>query len=102
LAVTGEARARALPDVPTLKESGINIAADAVFGLYGPAGMPPALVAEIDRGVAEALRDPAIQEKIHGFGLVPSHATSAELAATQAAHLKKWEAPIKASGFKAE
>jgi tripartite-type tricarboxylate transporter receptor subunit TctC len=102
LAVTGEARNKALPDVPTLKESGINISADAFFGLYGPAGMAPALVSKIDRAVAEALRDPAIQEKIYGFGLVPSHAGSAELAAIQAAHLKRWEAPIKASGFKAE
>jgi len=40
LAVTGEQRTRALPDVPTLKEAGINLAADAYFGLFGPPGMP--------------------------------------------------------------
>ena len=102
LAVTGEARNKALPEVPTLKESGINVSADAYFGLYGPAGMAPDVVAKIDRAVAEALRDPAIQEKVYGFGLVPNHASAADLAATQAAHLKRWEAPIKASGFKAE
>lgn len=100
LAVTGEGRSRALPDVPTLKEAGINVAADAFFGLYGPAGMAPDVVARIDRAVAEALRAPEVQDKIYGFGLVPSHAGAADLAATQAAHLKKWEAPIKASGFK--
>ena len=102
LAVTGETRNKALPEVPTLKESGINISADAFFGLYGPAGMAPEQVAKIDRAVAEALRDPVIQDKVYGFGLVPNHAGSADLAATQAAHLKRWEAPIKASGFKAE
>jgi tripartite-type tricarboxylate transporter receptor subunit TctC len=102
LAVTGETRMKALPDVPTLKEAGINTSADAFFGLYGPAGMPPDVVSRIDRAVADALKDPAIQDKIFGFGLVPNHAPSAELAATQVAHLKKWEAPIKASGFKAE
>jgi tripartite-type tricarboxylate transporter receptor subunit TctC len=102
LAVTGDQRTKALPDVPTLKEAGINISADAYFGLYGPAGMSPEVVARIDRAVADALRDPAIQDKIYGFGLVPSHAPAAELAATQAAHLKRWEAPITASGFKAE
>lgn len=102
LAVTGEERNKALPEVPTLKEAGINISADAYFGLYGPAGMAPAVVARIDRAVAEALRDPVIQEKIYGFGLVPNHSGAAELAASQAAHLKRWEAPIKASGFKAE
>jgi tripartite-type tricarboxylate transporter receptor subunit TctC len=102
LAVTGEARNRALPDVPTLKELGINSTADAFFGLYGPAGMPSDLVARIDRAVADALRAPDIQERIYGFGLVPNHASGPQLALTQAEHLKKWETPIKASGFKAE
>ncbi|KQT13466.1 Bug family tripartite tricarboxylate transporter substrate binding protein [Ramlibacter sp. Leaf400] len=102
LAVTGEQRTRALPDVPTLKESGINMTADAYFGLFGPPAMPAEVVQRIDRAVAEALKAPEVQEKIYSFGLVPSHAPSAELMATQAAHLKRWEAPIKASGFKAE
>ena len=102
LAVTGEQRSRALPDVPTLKELGIGTAADAFFGLYGPPGMAPDLVARIDRAVADALKLPDIQERIYGFGLVPNHAPGPQLAATQAEHLRKWEAPIKASGFKAE
>jgi tripartite-type tricarboxylate transporter receptor subunit TctC len=102
IAVTGEQRTKALPNVPTLKEQGINMTADAFFGLYGPPGMPADMVAKIDRAVADALKDPVIQEKIYAFGLVPSHAGPADLAATQAAHLKRWEAPIKASGFKAE
>ena len=102
LAVTGEQRSKALPDVPTLKELGINMTADAFFGLYGPAGMAPDVVARIDRAVAEALRSPEVQEKVFSFGLVPNHSGASELMAMQVAHLKRWEAPIKASGFKAE
>jgi len=102
LAVTGEQRSRALPDVPTLREQGITSTADAFFGLYGPPGMAPDVVARIDRAVADALKMPDIQERIYGFGLVPNHAPGPQLATTQAEHLKKWEAPIKASGFKAE
>lgn len=102
LAVTGEQRTRALPDVPTLKEAGINTSADAFFGLYGPAGMAADVVSRIDRAVAEALRDPAVQDRIYALGLVPSYAPATELAGMQAAHLRRWEAPIKASGFKAE
>ena len=102
LAVTGDARNRALPDVPTLKELGIDSTADAFFGLYGPPGMPADLVARIDRAVADALKAPDIQERIYGYGLVPNHAPGPRLAVTQAEHLKKWETPIKASGFKAE
>lgn len=102
LAVTGDVRSKVLPDVPTLRELGINVTADAFFGLYGPAGMAPDTVARIDRAVADALRAPEVQEKITSVGLVTNHSGSAELAATQAAHLKRWEAPVKASGFKAE
>jgi tripartite-type tricarboxylate transporter receptor subunit TctC len=102
LAVTGEARNRALPDVPTLRELGIASTADAFFGLYGPPGMSADQVARIDRAVADALKAPEIQERIYGFGLVPNHASGPQLAVTQAEHLKKWETPIKASGFKAE
>jgi tripartite-type tricarboxylate transporter receptor subunit TctC len=102
LAVTGEQRSKALPEVPTLKEQGINMAADAFFGLYGPPGMAADVVGRIDRAVAEALKDPVVQEKIYNFGLVPNHAPAADLAMTQVTHLKRWEAPIKASGFKAE
>ncbi|WP_311732843.1 Bug family tripartite tricarboxylate transporter substrate binding protein [Variovorax sp. KBW07] len=102
LAVTGEQRSRALPDVPTLKEVGINVTADAFFGLYGPPGMSPELVARIDKAVADALRMPDVQDKIYSLGLVPAHAGPAELAAIQASHLKRWEMPIKNSGFKAE
>jgi tripartite-type tricarboxylate transporter receptor subunit TctC len=102
LAVTGEKRNKALPDVPTLKESGINITADAFFGLYGPAGMASDVVRRIDKAVAEALRAQDVQDKIYSLGLVPVHAGPTELAAIQAAHLKRWEMPIKASGFQAE
>lgn len=102
LAVTGEQRTRALPDVPTLKQAGIDMAADAYFGMFGPPGMPEDVVRRIDAALAEALRAPDIQERIYGFGLVPSHGSAAELMAMQAAHLKRWEAPIKASGFKVD
>jgi tripartite-type tricarboxylate transporter receptor subunit TctC len=102
IAVTGEQRTRSLPDVPTLRELGINTAADAFFGLYGPAGMPQDVTSRIDTAVGAILREPAVQERINNFGLVPSHAGPAELMTTQLAHYRRWEAPIKASGFKAE
>jgi tripartite-type tricarboxylate transporter receptor subunit TctC len=102
VAVTGEARSKALPDVPTLKELGINVAADAFFGLYGPAGMASDVNARISRAVADALKQPDVAERIFTLGLVPAYGSGDELAATQAAHYKRWEAPIKASGFTAE
>ena len=100
--VTGEARSKALPEVPTLKEQGIDVAADAFFGLYGPAGVAPDTAARISRAVADALRQSDVAERIFTLGLMPAYGSGDELAATQAAHYKRWEAPIKASGFTAE
>ncbi len=102
VAMTGEARLKTLPDVPTLKEQGINVAADAYFGVYGPPGMPADVSARISSAVSDALRQPDVQEKMLSLGLTPNYANGAGLAATQAEHYKRWEAPIKASGFKAE
>ncbi len=100
--VTGEARSKALPEVPTLREQGIDLAADAFFGVYGPAGLPADVTARLSRAVADALRTPEVADKITSLGLVPAYGNGAELAAVQAAHLKRWEAPIKASGFTVE
>ena len=102
LAVTGDARGKSLPDVPTLKELGINMSADAFFGMYGPPGMAADVTARMSRAVADALKQPDVMDKITSLGLVPAYGSGDELAATQAAHLKRWEAPIKASGFTAE
>ena len=100
--MTGEQRSAALPEVPTLKEQGIPLAADAYFAYFGPAGMNPQAADRISKAVAVALADPGIQEKIRGYGLVPSHAGPAETGAMVVEHLKRWEAPVKASGFKPE
>ncbi|KRC21938.1 tripartite tricarboxylate transporter substrate binding protein [Acidovorax sp. Root217] len=100
VAVTGQERSSALPDVPTLKEAGINMTADGYFALYGPAGMQPAVVQRIERAVAEALRAQDARDKISALGLMPDYLDSAGLKKLQAEQLKRWEQPVKASGFK--
>lgn len=102
LAVTGKNRLPALPDTPTLQESGVNLAIDNFFGLYGPAGMSVDTVNRIDRAVAQVLALPEMREKILATGLITDHGGPQELASVQAAQLRRWEAPIKASGFKAD
>ncbi len=102
LAVTGESRSQALPDVPTLRESGLNIAADAFFGLYGPAGLPADRAQRLSDAVGQVLAQPEVQARIRSLGQVPSHAGPQALAATQAEHLRRWEAPIKSSGYTPE
>lgn len=100
LAVTGDRRAKVLPDIPTLREMGIDVLADAFLGLYGPPKMPAEVVTRISNAVAEVLQMPDVQGRIYSYVLVPSYGNASELMAMQAEQLKRWEAPIKASGFK--
>jgi tripartite-type tricarboxylate transporter receptor subunit TctC len=100
VAVSGQRRAKALPEVPTLKEAGIDMTADGYFGLYGPAGVPPAVVQRIETAVAEALKQKDVQDKIYALGLEPDYLDSAGLKTLQAEQFRRWEKPVKASGFK--
>ncbi|MBX3608800.1 MAG: hypothetical protein KF871_02795 [Hydrogenophaga sp.] len=99
LAVTGEQRDPQVPEVPTLKESGIDMVATAWFAMYGPAGMAPATRDRLQQAVSAAVKSPALAERLKGLGYEAVGSTSAELAAAQAADLKRWEAPIKATGI---
>ena len=102
LAVTGPRRSSALPDVPTLDESGIDAKAEAFFGLYGPANVPADKVKRLSDAVNEALKVPELQARIRSLGLTADYAGARQLAETQAGDFKLWERPIKASGYTAE
>lgn len=98
LAVTGATRDPQVPDVPTLKEQGVDMVATAWFAMYGPAGLKPEVRDMISRAVANAVKTPALRAKLIEQGYEPVGSTPAELAAAQAADLKRWEGPIKATG----
>jgi tripartite-type tricarboxylate transporter receptor subunit TctC len=102
LAVGSAARSPLLPSAPTLKESGIDVAADIGIDIYGPAGMAPALVKEINAALLKAITLPATREKLGKYGVNIAPSTPAELAAIQAHELKMWEEPIRISGFKGD
>src|SRR2546423_3681117 len=63
LAVTTAKRSPLLPDVPTLKESGIDVEADAWNGLIAPASTPPAVLARIRREIVEAIHSSELKTK---------------------------------------
>jgi tripartite-type tricarboxylate transporter receptor subunit TctC len=98
LAVTGAKRDPQVPEVPTLKEQGIDMEATAWFAMYGPAGLPPPVLARLEKAVAAAIHTPAMQERLQKLGYEPVGSTSAELATEQRKDLARWEKPIKATG----
>ena len=102
IAVTGMQRASQMPEVPTLREQGIPMDASAWFAMYGPANMPPAVLAKLNQTVVAALKDAVFRKKISDMGFEPIGSTPEQLAAVQRADLAKWEKPVKASGFQAD
>jgi tripartite-type tricarboxylate transporter receptor subunit TctC len=72
LALTGKQRNPAMPSVPTFDEAGLpGIDADSYWGLYAPAGTPPAILAQINKHFVAALKSPALAEKLAAMGFLP-------------------------------
>ncbi len=102
VASSGLHRLSALPEVPTLKESGIDLVAQQTLGVYGPGNMRSDLVKRLNAAVVQAVKSPDIQARLAGYAMTPAPSTAQEAAAEQAELLKFWESPIKASGFRAD
>ena len=80
LAVAGATRSPALPNVPTIAESGFpGYAVEPWFGVYGPARMPAPIAAALNAALVEALARPDIREKLAAAGFEARGSTAAEL-----------------------
>lgn len=101
LALTTAARSPYLPDVPTLKENGIDVEADAWNGLIAPAGTPEPIVAKIRAEVIEAIESKGIRDKLAAQLMVPTGSTPGEFRAKIEAEVARWGPVIKAAGIKA-
>lgn len=100
LAITSANRTPALPDVPTLKEAGLDVDVSAWFALYGPAKLPADTLQSILRAVSAAVSDPKASESMQRLGLVPVGSTPEALAQRQARETRVWEQVARVSGFK--
>ena len=96
LAVTSQQRSALLTDLPTLKETGVDVEANAWIGLIAPVKTPEPMVAAVSREVAEALRDPAIGEKLKALYMEPLGTSPAEFKAHVDSEMKRWAPVIKA------
>jgi tripartite-type tricarboxylate transporter receptor subunit TctC len=99
LAVTSAARNPALPDVPTVIESGIK--GFEVVGFYGflaPAGTPKEVVAKLSDAFRQVLSNPEVRERMTSQGADPAFLGSEDFAHFLAAETPRWEKAVKASG----
>ncbi len=96
LAVTRKQRSPQLPQVPALGELGFaELDSPAWFGLVGPAGMPPEVVAKINLAVTQALKSPQAKEAFARFGAEPAPTTPEEFALYIDQEITRWARVVK-------
>jgi tripartite-type tricarboxylate transporter receptor subunit TctC len=103
IATTGAKRDPALPDLPTIAESGVKGYESGVwFGIMVPAGTPKDVIAKLNSAAVQATQAPEFQKRMHdlGYNIIPG--TPEEMAAKIQEELKRWGPIVKASGAKVD
>jgi tripartite-type tricarboxylate transporter receptor subunit TctC len=102
LAVTTASRAPFLPEVPSMGESVPGYDTEVWWGLLGPAGMPPDLVAKLSHDFVAALNTDSVKQRLGKLGALPIGSSPQAFDAKIHADYEKWGPIIKAVGIKAE
>jgi tripartite-type tricarboxylate transporter receptor subunit TctC len=103
LAVTTATRSSAMPDLPTLAESGLpGFDIGTWFGLFGPAKLPADVTARLNKAFVDALASPELKARLATLMAEPSPTTPEQFGAFVTAELAKYEKVVKATGAKAD
>ena len=100
LAITTAQRSALLPGIPTLKESGVDVEADAWNGMIAPARTPPAVIAAVRAAVIEAITSPTVRDKLAAQIMEPLPTTPEEFRARIDADIARWKPVIAAANIK--
>jgi tripartite-type tricarboxylate transporter receptor subunit TctC len=103
LAVTSATRTAELPEVPTMRESGITDFPEQFWsGLLAPAGTPTAIVNRLNTDVNEILHAPELKASMSKLGFEPRTMSPQDFAAFVAADTRKWADIVKSTGVKVD
>lgn len=103
IAVLSAQRLPALPQVPTVAESGYpGFEMGTWFALLAPAGLPPAVQQKLEKALAEVANAPEMKQKLADLGLTPAYGNGAALRARIEAELPRMRATAARSDIKAE
>ena len=103
LAVSSGKRFSAVPELPTVAESGVpGFDVSSWYGLLVPSKTPPAIVRKMNADAVSAMREPEIRKRLEGLGLEVAASTPEEFGAFIKAEMTKWEPVIKAANILAQ
>lgn len=100
LATSGERRSPMAPDIPTLKELGVNLVGTGWNTLFAPQSMAPATVQRLSDMVQAVMKDPDTQQKFAASKLEPVVSSAEETARMLKAYRAQWAPVVQRSGFK--
>ena len=101
LAATSAKRSRAMPEVPTLAESGLpGFDVTGWYALLAPAGTPAAIISKIQADAAAGLQIPEVASRLSSEGAEPVGSTSAQLAKFLQSETQKWAKVVKMANIK--
>jgi tripartite-type tricarboxylate transporter receptor subunit TctC len=103
LAVASRKRSPALPEVPTLEESGVpGVEASTFIGVLAPARTPKAAISKLNSAVVTVMARPAVLERLRALGTEPASSSPAEFHAMIREGLDKWRGVAKSAGLRFE
>ncbi|MEY2683617.1 MAG: hypothetical protein RJA09_761 [Pseudomonadota bacterium] len=103
LAVTEKSRSSLMPEVPTATEQGVaNVEVNAWYGVFAPAGTPPAVITRLNTAFNDAIKLPDVREKFKGAGIEAVGGSSQVLADYMAADRQKYGTLAKELNIKAD
>lgn len=103
LAVTGAKRSAQLPGIPTVTELGFASADYHSWnGVHVPAGTPKPIIAQLNAAIVRALKQPDVQQRLHGLGLEASGNTPEEFAAFVKDDIARWTRIAKQTGVRGD
>ena len=102
IAVSGTERVPAFPDLPTLREQGVEITSTGWFGLCTPAGVPEPILARLETELLAVMEEPELRQRIIAGGSLPRRMGRVEFAAFMREEGERWRVVIQAVGATAE
>jgi len=103
VAIMGDKRLDALPDVPTLAELGMkDLVINQFWAYVAPVGVPAAIVARLNKDLVAAIDHPSVRERVTELAVDVRTTTSAQLKTYIAAELQRWATVARDAGMKPE